>query len=669
MKKKLMLTVLMLALLVCLLAISISAIEYDGVYYDIDTRNQVATVNTQNRTGTKEIVTIPSTFEYEGATYKVTAIKSDAFRDNKVVKELRILSEYITAIPSSMIANTNGGALEKIYIDFSKITSIGSAAFNPSSQTNGNNPVANSFYYYDAKAFVENGTDVKITDPNFSNVKSIGTAAFQGANFEKLTIPAAVYLNNQIFRKSTIEELVIEGEDRTTIEYYVFQECKQLKKIVIKSRNLKTISNDVFAGSTAVEEIYIDLSKCESVRAGAFQFSARYDSGNKTTQWFNLEGEKIVDLSSMKNFYDRCFASANLGSAKIIWPKAIEIFEDQSFRKCNINNQPIIINAAEGKSLTVNYWALNENSPSIFLCNEGVTSFKARVSNCIAVFLAPSVLITDKDGFKGDSTVYYKSLADGSVSLPCTTIQITDGAIYNYGACGAIAEITTVDNGNVRVGTVSHTTESVIDNTLCPIGKVMVTACKYCDYVKYTIDGEAAERKEHNFDLSNGATIGGIAYESYFEMGFETIVCAECEATKNSDVASAQPLFTWKGFTVSTYGDTLSMAQGFVINGRALEAFKNASPDFEFGLIAAGNKTNEAISPDLSGDLCIQQGKIAHDYFDIKITGITQEHMDSRIIFCAYVKAGDKVYYLDNNATSEAVTGFSYNEVLTLSTK
>ena len=525
MKKKLMLTVLMLALLVCLLAISISAIEYDGVYYTIDTKNKVATVNQENRTSTTEIVTIPSTFEYEGETYKVTAIDNNAFWGNKSVKELRILSEFITKIPNSMISSTTGGALEKIYIDFSNITSIGSAAFNPSSQSNGNSPVANSFYYYDAKAFVENGTDVKITDPDFSNVTSIGTAAFQGANFEKLTIPAAVYLNNQMFRKSTIQELVIEGEDRTTIEYYVFQECKQLKKIVIKSRNLKTISNDVFSGSTAVEEIYIDLSKCESVRGAAFQFSRAYDAGNTTTQWFNLEGEKIVDLSSMKYFYDKSFCSSNLGSAQIVWPKAIEIFQDQSFRKCNINNQPIIINAAEGVTLGVHFWALNGNNPSIFLCNEGVTSFKARVTDCTVVLLAPSVLVDDKEAFKGNTTVYYKSLAEGSITIKCTAVQITDGTIYNYGVCGAIAEITTVDNGNVTVGTVSHTTESVIDNTLCPIGKVMVTACNYCDYVKYTIDGEAAERKEHNFDLSNGATIGGMAYESYFEMGFETIVC------------------------------------------------------------------------------------------------------------------------------------------------
>lgn len=667
MKKKLTLVISMIAMLVFLLAISALAAEVNGVHYNLDSKNQVARVNTDNRTATTEIAVIPSTIEYEGVTYKVTEILSDAFYGNKSVKEIRILSEYITAIPSSMIANTNGGALEKIYIDFSKITSIGSAAFNPSSQTNGNSPVANSFYYYDAKAFVENGTDVIINEPDFSNVTSIGTAAFQGANFKKLTVPAAVYLNNQIFRKSTIEELVIEGEDRTTIEYYVFQECKQLKKITIKSRNLKTISNDVFSCSTAVEEIYIDLSKCESVKGSAFQFAPGYDSGNKTTQWFNLEGEKIVDLSSMKNFYNKSFCSSNIGSAKIIWPNAIETLEDQAFRKCNIVNQPMLISAAEGKTLSLSYYAFDGNNPSIFICNEGVTTLKNCFDNCKVVLLAPSVTITGDGNFRGENgVVYYKSFAEGSKTPSCASVQMTDATVYNYGLCGVVANVTTVDNGNVTVGTVSHTTESVIDNTLCPIGKVLVTSCKYCDYTAYSIDGVATDKKEHNFDLSNGATIGGIAYENYFEMGFETIVCAECEATKNNDAATAQALFVWKGYSVSTFGETLSMTQGFVINGMALEAFKNASPDFEFGLIAAGNKTNEAISPDLSGDLCIQQGKIAHDYFDIKITGITQEHMDSRIIFCAYVKVGDKVYYLDNNATSEAVTGFSYNEVLAM---
>ena len=128
--------------------------------------------------------------------------------------------------------NTYNGALEKIYIDFSNITSIGSAALNPSDQGNGNNPMLNNFYYYDAKAFLKDGSSVVITDPDFSNCTSIGSAAFQGANFEKLTIPAAVQLKGQMFRMSTIKELVVEGEDREVIELYVFQSCKSLQLAV-----------------------------------------------------------------------------------------------------------------------------------------------------------------------------------------------------------------------------------------------------------------------------------------------------------------------------------------------------------------------------------------------------------------------------------------------------
>ncbi|MBO4984014.1 MAG: leucine-rich repeat protein [Clostridia bacterium] len=656
----------MIAMLVFLLAVSALAAEVNGVYYDLDARNQVAKVNKDNRTATTEIAVIPSTIEYEGVTYKVTGILNDAFYDNKSVKEIRILSEYITQIPSNMIANTYDGKLTKIYIDFSNITSIGSAAFNPSNQTNGNNPVSNSFYYYDARAFIENGTDVIITEPDFSNLTSIGSAAFQGANFEKVTIPAAVYIKNQMFRKSTIKELVIEGEDRAAIEYYAFQDCRSLEKITIKSKNLNSIGNDLFSCATALKEIHIDLSKCESVKASAFQFANNYDSGNNTVQWYNLEGEKIVDLSSMKHFYNRAFCSSNIGSAKIIWPNAIETLEDQAFRKCNIVNQPMLISAAEGKTLSLSYYAFDGNNPSIFICNEGVTTLKNRFDNCKVVLLAPSVTITGDGNFRGENgVVYYKSFAEGSKALSCASVQMTDATVYNYGLCGVVAEVTTLD-GNVTVGTVSHTTESAIDNALCPIGKVLVTECKYCDYIAYSVDGVATDKKEHNFDLSSGAIIGGIAYESYFEMGFETTVCAFCEATKNNDVATAQALFTWKGYAVSTFGETLSMTQGFVINTKAIEAYMECVPSFEFGLIAAGNKNGEAFSPELSGDLCIPQSKIAHDYFDIKITGITQEHMDSRIIFCAYVKVGDKVYYLDNNATLEAVTGFSYNEVLAM---
>lgn len=672
--KKTILLVLSIVAILCLFAISVAATEIDGVHYTLDKTNKVAKVNKENKTAQSEIANIPSFVTYEGVEYKVNIIENDAFAGNKTVKEIRILSEYITAIPYGMIANTNGGALEKIYINFSNIKSVGGAGLNPSSQTNGNNPVKNSFYYYDANAFLADGTDVLITEPDLSNCTSIGDAAFQGANFKKVTIPAAVSIANQMFRLSTIEELVIEGEDRQSIGYYNFQACKQLEKITIKSRNLKSIANDNFATCTAVTEIYIDLSKCQEVGSCAFTFANAYDSGQTRVQWYNLEGEKIVDLSSMKNFKDRSFASSNLGSAKIIWPKAIEALSDQTFRKCNINNQPIMICAADGVTLKLHFWAFNENSPSLLLCNEGVTETSARFSGTTAVFLAPSLKISDdKDvGFKGGSVLYCKGLAEGS-KVPggsnCTIINITGGTVNNYGACGVTANVITAD-GEVNLGTVTHTTSGEIDNALCPIGKVLVTSCKYCTYKYYSVDGTEVEKKEHSYDF-----VGAIVYESYFDMGFKTTKC-ECGAEKASDVATELALFIDYGYSCTTQAinGKYSVSQFFGINKEAVLAYSEATgKSFEYGVVVSSvsNPLSEENSALIEqGKTYLTDGRIfANDYVSVTVTGFTDgengtvNNLDRQIAFCIFVKDGERVAYLDNGETVDSITMKSYNDV------
>lgn len=654
MKKKLFMFVAMLALLASLLAICVAAEDYvhDGVHYSLDTRNKVAKVSQGNRTATSEIASIPSTFEYNGETYKVTSISNDAFRDNKTVREIRILSEYITVIPASMIANTYDGALEKIYIDFSNITSIGSAGLNPSDQTNGNGPKANKFFYYDARAYRETSTDVLITNPDFSNMTSIGSAAFQGANFEKLTVPAAVELVGQMFRMSTIKELVVEGENRTTIALYNFQSCKQLEKIVIKSRNLKTISNDVFAGDTAVKEIYIDMSKCESVSGTAFCFSTQYDHGNTTTQWYNLEGEKIVDLSSMKTFYGQCFSSSNIGSAKIIWPRAIESLQDQAFRKCNINGQPMVFNVAEGKTITLPYWAFNENYPSIVLCDERVTEVSAGCSAEAAVFLCDSVKFTNSS-FCKNGTIYCKGVTEGSTNMSATIVNITDGTINNYGVCGVVANVTTVD-GNVTIGEVAHTTLSAINNAYCPVGKVTETTCKYCDFVSYSVDGETVEKKAHVYVLD-----GAITYVSFFEMGYKTTKC-ECGDEQAATEATEAAIFVLRGISYAEFADKngkFSVTQGYSINRAAYNNYVNSGKSLDYGFVVAGKSVagtkpltvNEGkVEATSQYVYTTSKGQLAHDYVDVKVTGFDATNNGAEIIMCLFAFDGETVVYLNN---------------------
>lgn len=649
MKKKLLIALVLVAVVMCLFTITALAVEVDGVYYTIDTNNKVATVSTENRTSTTQIVTIPSTFEYEGATYRVTSISNDAFYGNKTVKELRILSEYITKIPSSMIASTNGGALEKIYIDFSNITSIGGAGLNPSSQTNGNNPVANSFYYYDAKAFIENGKDVVITEPDFSNCTSIGAAAFQGANFKKITIPAAVYLNNQMFRKSTIEELIIEGENRTDISYYAFSECKQLKKITIKSKNLKSVSNDLFSGCTAVEEIHIDMSKCEAINSVAFQFAEKYDSGNTTVQWYNLEGEKIVDLSSMKNFYDKALCSSNIGSATIIWPRAIEKLEDQVFRKCNIN-QPLYINPAEGKTITIPFWCMNGNKFTFAYFGKGVKTVSSCFeTNCIVVCAEDSVNFTHEKVFDQTTgnAIYCKSYTGTDVSSRAKVYNIASATSAKYGLCGFIATVKFTDETTQEFNYAIHNYEGVADETVCPAGSLMVYTCTGCAS-SYEEKLENFIGGTHDFVIENGATVVKIEYPSnnYFANGVVVIKCASCSA-QNSET-EISPLFEAVGYSSS------EVVNGYIshtikVKTETIKQYKNYTGiTVQYGVMASVAASNP---------LTIENGKVVangkavsaemsntnYTTLLIKIHGITSnEAMNCN----AYVAIDGKITYL-----------------------
>lgn len=657
MKKRFVLTLLTIAAIVCMLAISVSATEINGVHYNLNISNQTAEVSTDNKTSTTTIVTIPSTVEYEGVTYMVTSIASSAFSGNNSMVELRILSEYITAIPFGMISNTySSGTLKKIYVDFTNIKTIAEAGFNPSSETNGNSPKQNSFFYYDAKAFSENGSDILITAPDFSNTSTIGQAAFQGANFEKLTIPAHMPFSSQMFRMSTIKELVIEGEDRETFGYYCFAACTSLEKITVKSRNLLKIQSDTFTHCKNVKEIYIDLSKCTSIGGSAFVFSHQYDAGNTTTQWYNLEGEKVIDLSSVEKLENSCFASSNIGSAKIAWPKALTTLADQAFRRCNIT-QPMLINAAEGVTLSLPFWCFHGNSPSILVCNEGVTSTSLSFSKTTAIFLADSIKIARNDGcFRDGSTLYCKSITDDSYAIDskhCTVVPITSGTIANYGLCGFVATIT-ANEENIVIGQVNHTTSDAINNAYCPVGKVTETTCKFCDYITHSIDGETIEPKVHEYVL-----VGSITYVNFFDMGYKTNKC-QCGDEKTSDTATENAIFVLRGISYSEFADkdgNFSVTQGYCVNRTAYENYINSGKSLEYGLVVAGKNVvgTQPLTVE-DGKVCAvsekaylsKQSMLPHDYINIKVTGISPTNNGAEIIMCMFIFNGENISYLNN---------------------
>ena len=576
MKKKLLFALLLMLVFVCAFAILASAAEVDGVYYTLDS-DGTATVNTENKTATATIASIPSTITVDGVPYKVDAISSGAFNGNKTVTEIRILSEYITKIPSDMILNTYEGSLSKIYIDFSNITSIGSAAFNPSNQSNGNGPKANSFYYYDAKAFIENGTDVKITCPDFSNCTSIGSAAFQGANFDELVIPPAIAINTQTFRMSTIQKLTIQGTTRETIGYWSFNSCASLKEIRVESTNLKKMQTNVFSGLSSLEKIYIDLSKCTEFNSSAFVFAKQYDNGNTITAWYDLDGNKRVDLSSAKIINGSAFASSNLGGngeTEIIWPQSLSTLDDQAFRRCNIQGTMYINMDASVTGKSFPYYNMHGNQPTLLILGPSFTSIDCQFEvACTVVALADSVSVTYnrtapfKDS--ANSTLYCKSATIAHYTQP-TVVNFTSGAASYSKTCGITATLVTA-GGNVKVGTDTHNYSLVdYDNTYCPINTMGNYLCSKCEGTKQEAN-EGTNPVKNGHDISN---VIAIAYEKGFTVeGVKTLKCVNCAQTEE---VKAEKVFDFLGFSTKddASGASLGITFGYKVNIEELEAYE-----------------------------------------------------------------------------------------------
>lgn len=680
MKRKILLGIILAIATICLFAVSISATEIDGVHYSLNDNQLTAEVSRDNQKSTTAIVTIPSTVEYDGKTFKVNAIKYGAFEGNTSIQELRILSEHITTIPSGMVTNTYGNSgFTKIYVDFSKITKIENAGFNPSNQSNGNSPQANPFYFYDAAAFIKDESDVLIECPDFSNCTSIGQAAFQGANFKKVVIPdgCALSESGQIFRSSKIEELEVLGTTvRNKIGTYCFQGCPNLKKIRFESP-VTTYASSAFSGNKALTEIYIDLSSTVTVDTQAFNFTGTYDSGCTTVQWYNIKGEKMVDLSSMEYITGGrgAFSSSNIGSAeKIVWPKALKQLENQAFRKCNIK-VPMYFNAAEGVTLSIGDYVMDGNTPPIVVLGEGVTSYNGGTKNTIVVSLADSItfgstaLDSSGRGNASGSTFYYKATDSDVSKAKFTSVIISDATCQTFKGCGLVATATPVGGETLTFDYYEHKYSEAPDNTVCPAGSVVIHTCIGCGDTYKVTDEDAYISDTHEFNVENGATIINIVYENYFAKGVITKACAHCDATTTPDieVESASPMFAPLGYSMSEEESSVKFVAHFVqANRKAIEAYETVTDKtVRYGVLGAiANESCNPLEVDENGAIITKPGAVYANMTDtdytkitIRINGISS---GAKVHCGAYVVVDNVLSYIFDDQISDKAHIFEF---------
>lgn len=157
-----------------------------------------------------------------------------------------------------------------------------------------------------------------------------------------------------------------------------------------------------------------------------------------------------------------------------------------------------------------------------------------------------------------------------------------------------------------------------------------------------------------------------IMYESYLEKGTYYVGCLNDGCTVGQTEA-VDALVECIGYSVNTFGDTLSVVQGFVVNKSAVEAYREYNDTFELGVVAFGNTTGGAVTPSLGENKVVNCVlNLVNEYVDVRISGITEGMGENRVALCLYIIDDTGINFLNEGKTEKSVLGISYNEILNL---
>lgn len=293
MKIKKMIGMLILALLLfvlpfCAIAENLT-VYYDGLNYNIDTSTMTASVG-NNRSTTKDRITIPDSIKYNGQTYDVMEISSYAFQ---MCSSLESVSFPNTLKRIGGSAFSNCYNLSSLTIPAS-VELIDNQAFSTCRQLSDlvfEDGVKNIGHH----AFMSCTALTSVTFPlsvteiseyafdNCTSLKSahilnsntiIGNDIFYGVKqIEKVTMPGTKTLN-ELFAGNPIKEVTI-SEGTTKITANAFLDCTTLEKVTLPE-SLKTIGTSAFDGCTALKEITIPAG-VERISLCAFASSGLTD--------------------------------------------------------------------------------------------------------------------------------------------------------------------------------------------------------------------------------------------------------------------------------------------------------------------------------------------------------------------------------------------------------
>ena len=469
---------ILLLVIISALWTSASAVEIDGIYYYLEGDEATVTNKGQSSYGSDNSeyinaysgsITIPSTVTYEGNTYTVRNIQTNAFYNCPNLKTI-IIPSTVTSI-----AMTNPYGIDGYHSCFYNCTSL--------------------------KTFI-----VSADNPNYSAVGGVlfnkdKTTLFKcpQAKSGEYTIPLTVNtINDCAFSGCSSITSISLPNSITSIGEYAFFDCTSLSSPIIIPAGVKVISSYAFACCSALTSVTISEG-VEEIRESAF--------------YFCLKLKEQVLPSSIKKLGESCFnyctslnninipdcvteipqgAFENCALTSIKLPENLNAIGTGAFASNKIDaiKLPKSVNyigscAFSGNSYTCNIYVYNYPSAIIFYND----AFFGIPATTIHVY-APLV-----DAFKKDANWgTYNIVGDIPIEHPVTSIDLNHSSLamepYTEGQLTAIAK---PDNATFKDVVYTSSNDDVVmildDNT----GKFMTMDAGTAIITATTIDGSGVK--------------------------------------------------------------------------------------------------------------------------------------------------------------------------------
>ena len=475
-----------------------------------------------------------------------------------------------------------------------------------------------------------------VTFKEGTKLKTIAQQAFiRCSGLTEFHIPNTVTsMGGNVFDSCTSLQTVTWSTGMTTIPSGTFKNCDAMVSFTIPDY-ITSVGNYAFSSCDNLEEIVISDNSLISNRIVGF---AEYCPKLTSIRIPPL----VTDIG-----YDN-FRGCTLLS-EVIWPNNLikisggQNFTNTSYTKVTIPN-------------TVTYVA-NSNFSNIEEFNFGASTTYFGGGNLISknlkrVYL-PSTITSAANNILG-----WSSSADSSMNITFIFAGTLEEAEALRAMVKAAAEGTNNGPNQSKIYDAVLVSADEYDITQEPSGFTFVYGYSACDAFY-----EGAHQMAGNVTMQ---------FSGYFEpITFaDTCTREDCGNKIFDDERAIGALFNYLGYSYTevAINGCYSVSQFYGINNENVARYEaEIDGEIELGIVVAS--VDNPVGSEFEGTskvLLAPMNALIHNYFGVKVSGITEEHTASGVVFCAYVTEGNTVYYLDGGNTETTVTRKSYADIKAL---